>query len=372
MLLRLFLMPAQRILLLSVGYGQGHHSAAYAMAEEFESRGWDVRVEDPCAEGRPKLFRLTQNFYRLCVRRMPWLWGVAYACTDTADWSLWYHSASLRACAACIRRMLREWNPQLVVCTYPLYAYMLDTFRARGEISVPYAVLVTDAQEISRPWLRSRAPMVIVPDEESQRIVCERYALETSRVVVGGFPVRRAFCPNAERCIPSADDVRLVYGAYRATEGVCDDVRALFRSLPGVSMVLLGGSRAPVLREHLADVLATGRLQIIDATERMHELFSWGHFYIGKAGAATMFEAYSSELPVLVNYTLPGQEQGNLQLLLQDGAGVHVECTGHLVQTVVHLLDEDAAGWLRLCHAMRSANRSGAAARIVDMLQDLV
>ena len=82
-----------------------------------------------------------------------------------------------------------------------------------------------------------------------------------------------------------------------------------------------------------------------------------------------MFEAYSSELPVIVNYSLPGQEQGNLALLLADGAGVTAGTTSELLTRVRGLLADGAAGWKRLTAAMQRAARTGAAARIVDELE---
>ena len=75
----------KRLLVLSIGYGQGHHSAGAAIAEYYSSTGWEARMVDACSEACPFLFRLTQEFYRFCVRRAPWLWGVTYSLTDTAD-----------------------------------------------------------------------------------------------------------------------------------------------------------------------------------------------------------------------------------------------------------------------------------------------
>ena len=51
---------AKRLLVLSIGYGQGHHSAGAAIAEYYLSAGWEARMVDACSEACPFLFRLTQ------------------------------------------------------------------------------------------------------------------------------------------------------------------------------------------------------------------------------------------------------------------------------------------------------------------------
>lgn len=355
---------AKRALLLSVGYGQGHHAAAHALEEEMLLRGWSARVADPCAMAYPRLFGLTRRFYRLCVRRAPWLWGVTYAQTDTADWAGMVHMPLLAGCMRQVRVLSEEFRPDVILCTYPLYAYMLDALAEQGAFNVPYAVVVTDALEISRPWMVSRAPLFFVTDEASRQLVLSRYALGSGRVAACGFPVRRAFAPGEGRKAPTPDDIRIAYGAYAPLPRVREDVRCLLECLPGAHITLLAGERSGKLTA--LQEASDGRVDLLDATDDMAGLFARSHLYIGKAGAATMFEAYSSMLPVIVNYALPGQEQGNLALLLQDGAGVASETTADMMRQIGRMLENGAAGWQRMCSAMRNADRSGASRRIVD------
>lgn len=359
----------QKILLLSVGYGKGHHSAAHALAEYYEGLGWETRVLDVCELAQPLLFRLTQQFYDFCVRKAPWLWGITYGLTDTADWSRLIHSPFLRPVVRCLQAVLERERPGLVVCTYPLFAYMLDDLRQRQRWRGRYVVVVTDAREISRPWMRSSADLVTVPDEGSRRLVLERYGLPESMIEAAGFPVRGAFGPADQLIPPAQERLRILYGAYRQTGGVIRDIEALMSSFPGLELTVLAGHRTRLLQRRFAAYCASRRLTVIRETAEMPELLRKSHFYIGKAGAATMFECYASCVPVLVNFTLPGQEQGNLELLLEDGAGYHVESTLHLVDTLRCLLEHEAEGWQLLRRAMVAAGRAGGAARIAAAIE---
>ena len=357
----------KKLLVLSVGYGQGHHSAAAALAEHYGGLGWDTQVADVCEMASPGWFRLTQVFYQFCVRKAPWLWGITYALTDTADWRLLIRTPLLRRVVWRLRSLLDEVKPDFVFCTYPLFAYMLDYLREKGVAEVPYAMVVTDAMEISRPWMCSAAPLIIVPDDGSRRLVLDRYALPETRVVAAGFPVRSGFFLPEERLQPSEESLRVVYGAYRQNGGVIEDITALLQAFPQIHLTVIAGPREPYLKRVFG---RCGNLHILRSTDRMPELLAQSHVYIGKAGAATMFECYTAGVPVLVNFLLPGQEEGNLRLLQADGAGVHVQSTPHLVQTLQELLQQDAAGWRSLCAAMKKAGRSGAVCRVANIVKE--
>lgn len=359
----------KKILILSVGYGKGHHSAAYAMAEHYEQCGWPARVVDVCQLAQPWLFRLTQQFYNFCVRRMPWLWGVTYALTDTADWSRLIRGPGLRPVMNCLARILHSENPDVIICTYPLFAYMLDELKRQRGCNVPYAVLVTDAREISQPWLRSEAPLVIVPDEGSRGMILERYAMQGETIVAAGFPVRRAFVPARECMMPHDGQMRVVYGAYRQRRGVEDDLSALLNHFPHMTVTVLAGRHERYLNQLFAAQCQMGRLVVLRESDDMPRLLQEHHLYIGKAGAATMFECYASDVPMIVNFTLPGQEQGNLELMLEDGVGRHVESTAHLVDTLRLLLADDAAVWRSMKQKLAESSRKKAAERIAQVIE---
>lgn len=358
----------RKALLLSAGYGKGHHAAAHALAEELQRRGWQATVVDACAEAKPRLFRATQIFYHACVQHAPWVWGMVYEQIDRADWARLIHLPGLSACMNTLRHMLKRQKPQLVICTYPLYAYMLDAFAREGWFRAPYAVVVTDALAISRPWLQTQAPLICLPDEFSYAKMQDLYALQPGRLVAPGFPVRAAFTPAESRPIPAADGegLHVLYGAYGTPARVLADVEGLLSAWPRMRISLLSAEREAPLRALLGHLPA---VSIYGSAQDPAPLLRSAHFYVGKAGGATLFEAYSAETPVIINYSLPGQEQGNLELLEQDGAGVYTASPAELQHTIRRLLAHEGAGWQRMCQAMRKAQRGGGAARIADAME---
>ncbi len=354
-----------KLLLLTVGYGDGHNSAAKAIAQCAVNRGWQAEVIDPCLNASPRIFALTQNFYKFCVASAPWIWGITYYQTETADWATKADAPILRRITRYIKNLITDYCPDVVLCTYPLYAYMLDYLRQRAEINVPYGVVVTDSLEISRPWMLSDADVFYLPDEYSARLVKDSFALTDARVYSSGFPVRAAFDGRAAlKTPPHSGDFRIVYGAYAPTRRVIEDVRGICSAFPYVEITLIAGARC-----RLFDSLSNERVKVISRTDDMPSLFEKAHLYIGKAGAATMYEAYAMNLPVIVNYSLPGQEQGNIALLQTDMCGRLVNTTPDLLNLLHALTANNAAMWQAWRSAMIAADRKGGAARIIDDVQ---
>ncbi|MBR1998866.1 MAG: hypothetical protein IJ993_10670 [Akkermansia sp.] len=353
--------PKKKLLLLTVGYGEGHNTAARALTQVARLRGWEALMVDPCQKSSPRIFEITRKFYQFCVKSAPWIWGITYAQTETADWSTKACAPILSKVTNYLCNLIAEYRPGVILCTYPLYAYMLDYLRTMGKLDVPYGVVVTDSLEISRPWMLTGADVVYLPDEYSEHLVREKFALPQEKLCVGGFPVSIYFDgKQALTHAPCAGDFQIIYGAYAPKRRVRADVRAICQMFPGAKITVIAGTRYNALIR-----LQNERVTVLEKTDDMPSLFENSHLYIGKAGAATMYEAYAMNLPLIINYAMPGQEQGNLELLQLDGAGRFVETTADLLHMLQALIKDNAALWNRWKTSMNLADRKGGAARII-------
>jgi processive 1,2-diacylglycerol beta-glucosyltransferase len=61
--------------------------------------------------------------------------------------------------------------------------------------------------------------------------------------------------------------------------------------------------------------------KILGWTDRIPELLMTHHALISKAGGATTQEAIAAKCPMIVNQIVPGQEEGNYELLRRHGIG---------------------------------------------------
>ena len=184
-----------RILIVTAGYGEGHNSAARGVRDALAGRA-EVRVTDLCAEAMPRMFRLTRAAYLWTISRMPRLWKWMYEVSDRRNMA----EKPVRGIAPVERlleRLLREWKPDAVVCTYMVYPYMLDSLASRTGRAVPYLTVVTDSFVINKSWLCSKSPLWAVTDPWT-RAIMEEKGLPQDRLRVTGFPVNPVLGALAE------------------------------------------------------------------------------------------------------------------------------------------------------------------------------
>jgi 1,2-diacylglycerol 3-beta-galactosyltransferase len=98
----------------------------------------------------------------------------------------------------------------------------------------------------------------------------------------------------------------------------------------------------------------------------VHELGAMmraAHAVVTKAGPGTICEAFAAGCPVVLFGAIPGQETGNVDFVVNAGAGVWAPRTDQVVQALTHwLIGEDGrAAWARASAAALAAARPQAA-----------
>jgi processive 1,2-diacylglycerol beta-glucosyltransferase len=110
------------------------------------------------------------------------------------------------------------------------------------------------------------------------------------------------------------------------------------------------------------------RTHLVGWTDRIPELLCSHHLYVGKAGGAIVHEAMAARCPVLVSHVVPGQEEGNIEMLERHDIGrLAAHYPSALASSVEEVFSSEAATWKRWKHnlarlAKPSASRDIASA----------
>lgn len=362
-----------RILIVTAGYGEGHNSAARGVRDALAGRA-EVRVTDLCAEAMPRMFRLTRAAYLWIISRLPRLWKLMYEVSDKRNLAE-KPVKGLAPVERFLERLLRDWKPDAVVCTYMVYPYMLDSLAARTGNAVPYLTVVTDSFVINKSWLCSESPLWAVTDPWTREIMVEK-GLPPDRVRVTGFPVN----PGLGRWRGSAP-----FPGRRASRSGCFILpsvphgmrarswRPCWRRTPPyaspASWAAGSGAFTPISGICAPDTgigwpCAAGRA-------RVPFYLAASHVVVGKAGGATVHEVLASARPMLVNFLLPGQEEGNARLLEKLGGGRHVPDARALAAALREMVEEGGAPWRRMHENLVKAEMTGGSGKIADLVLKL-
>jgi processive 1,2-diacylglycerol beta-glucosyltransferase len=337
-----------RVLIATAGFGDGHNSAARNLAKALGSEA-EVLVVDPCAEGSPRLNNLLRGGYRFVTNHLRGVWGWIYRAVEHRDFGkkpMPFTKAVERALWA----RIDAFDPDVLVSTYPLYPYFVATHVKAGGRPRPLVTVITDSLEINAAWRKAHSDFWFVTDEHTRRSLVER-DMPADRIVETGFAVDPVFQSLQP---PSADDparpFRVLFFPTARKSNLQDFGATIlaYKGWPVELTIVLGRNVRPLYKaaRALKDRFP-GRVRIRGWSRRIPELLASHHLVVGKAGGATVHEALAARCPMLIHYLVPGQEEGNLELLRRFEAGDLAETSDALAAALRDLLADQAGKWRR-------------------------
>jgi UDP-N-acetylglucosamine:LPS N-acetylglucosamine transferase len=338
------------VLLLTAGFGEGHNAAARGLKEGFDVLGsMQAEILDLFAPAFGSLYERGRRDYLQVVNKTPLLWAGIYNALDLLPFAPQFVRL-LRPLQRELNAVLAEKRPSAVVSVFPLYGYLLEAAAKAADLpDLKRFMLVTDSITIHSLWHRCGSDAFLVPNADTAASL--RHAgVEAAKILVSGFPVSPGYAANTEtRPAPGGGvQPRVLYVINGQPGRAVPLVERLLRG-GGIELTVAAGKNS-LLKANLETLAARmGKpARILGWVDDMPALLARNHLLIGKAGGATVQEALAAKTPMLITQILPGQEEGNARLLLQNGCGAHCPTNESVVSITAQLFSRDAAGWHRM------------------------
>ena len=365
----------RRILLLSAGFGDGHNAAANGLKVAFEQLGHSAQVADVFDSAHPTLNEFLRKAYRFSITHTPKIWQAIYRSSDAADFTKRRFDIFAPSARA-LKHALEEFEPDLVLSTYPLYAHLVERLVGRrGHLPFPFVSVVTDAQSINSIWFSSPSDHYSVIDQVSADVLVEAGVPE-KKVNVFGFPIHPSF-DQPDVFVPDIPLKILFLPSTKKTR-VATTLHRLLHSglLPSRKITVVLGRHYQRLQSTIAGVaknLPAGvELELVGWTDRIPTLLQTHHCVIGKAGGAAVQEAMAARCPLLINYVVPGQEEGNAELAVKAGCARRVTDSETIDQQIAELLKDDRRELRSMRHCAEKAGKPAAAEQIASFALSLL
>lgn len=378
--------PAVPILFLVADTGGGHRSAARAvteaLADAYPGRIVAIWCDPLGGAASSRLLRWVTGLYGPAIRRAPRIWGAIYRATDSPSAMHVVRRTLLALAERPTVAAVARHKPAAVVSFHPLLCATAVTAARRASHpgpAPPVVTVVTDLVTTHVAWRYPDVDRVVAPSAA----VRWRYHLdgmESRRCVEIGLPVGGAFEGGPplpaeraalRRCLGVSERRFLVVmaGGGEGTGGIARRAAAIVRRLPDVDVVVICG-RNRRLRARLAR-RAGPRLRVHGFVDNMADWLRAADIVVTKAGPGMIAEATCVGAPLVLVSHLPGQEDGNVELVVGAGAGCHAPSVARLVRQLDRLHRDPAA-----LDAMRAASarlgRPDAAGGIAALLADMV
>ena len=337
-----------RFVTLTASYGEGHNAAARGLHAAFLELGAESEIVDLFAITGGAFYERSRRGYITLINRAPKIWAFVFGLIHrfpVAEFSL----PALGKMQFALARLLAEKKPHAVISVYPVYGYLIEKlFPRRADRTFAFHTVVTDSITINSVWYRCASDTFHVPNDDSARVM-RAAGIASETIHASGFPVLARFSdPRPPRPVPGRSLPGRVLFVINAGKDRAPAVVERLVRLDGIHLTVAVG-RDEALRARIAQIArdAGREIEIHGWTDRMPELVLSHHILIGKAGGATVQEAIAARTPMLITQVVPGQEEGNAQLLFQNGCGALCETPEVIAAQVQSLFANDAERWKR-------------------------
>src|SRR5215208_748217 len=369
----------KKVLLLSASAGAGHVRAAEAIEKAFKQRedGESREVHHfDVLNYTNKVFRhLYSKAYIDLVNKLPEVPGWMYDKLDK-PWKNERRRLALdKLNTRPFVKLLRDYQPDLIVCTHFLPAEIVSWLKAKERLASRQVIIVTDF-DVHAMWLVHHYEHYVVALDEA-RVYLEALGIPAQKITVSGIPIDPVFATQKDKQEMrakhglAADRTTILLSAGGFGVGSVDALIAGLLPVQHRAQVVAICGRNEELKARLTKLAArtkseaTVLLKPIGYTKEMDELMAASDVVLGKPGGLTTSEALSKGLAFVIVNPIPGQEDRNSDHLLEGGVAIRCNNLPVLSYKLDRLLADPARVASMQANALRMA-RPNAAKTIVE------
>jgi 1,2-diacylglycerol 3-beta-galactosyltransferase len=316
------------VLFLFSDTGGGHRSAAKAIIEALELYFPDqvtTEMLDFFAGYAPPPFDRAVSTYAQ-MAEVPNLWELGYKLSDGKYRSRLVHEVLWPYIRKAAKDLVIEHPCDMFVSVHPIIN--TPVLRILGSEHAPYVIVITDMVSTHAFWYNNTATLTFAPTEEAKQRGLE-IGMDEDRIEVVGQPISDQYChPTAPKAQlraklgwPKTTPVVLMVGGGEGMGPIEEVVRAVDAAHLDLMMVVIAG-RNESLQQNLIAKPLMGVHQVLGFVETMPDLMNAADIIVTKAGPGTISEAFTAGLPIILYTRMPGQEEGNVDYVVDKGAGV--------------------------------------------------
>lgn len=321
---------------------------ASALEEEYGDR-CNVTVANPLSDKRaPAVLRRTQVEYDRFVRELPEIYRLQYQITFSPVSVAVIEPILTVMLFGVLHDLVREVKPDVVVVTHPYYIAPLAALSTLGLFSGLQMTVITDLTDVHKLWFNDAVELTFLPTENTRK-QAEEFNIPDSKLLVTGIPVD----PNLLHEKRTKAEIRqdmgwivdqpllLVVGSKRV-KGLPAALNVLNHSgLPFQMVIVAGGDDKLFAR--LQEEEWHKPVHLYNFVDQMPAFMRAADCIVTKAGGLIVSEALACGLPLLLVDVTPGQEEGNAQYVVENGAAQLAQDPLGLQEAVFHWLDHDCS-----------------------------
>lgn len=371
----------KKVLILTADAGFGHRSVANAVSaaiDEKYSAELIYEVVNPLDDKRtPTFLHDSQSDYTKWVRNVPELYKLGYEASDSLLPNALLENSLALLLGDVMRDIIRKSQPDVILCTYPLYQSAITVAGRSKRYRVPLYTVITDLSTVHRMWFHRKVDGLLVPNSLVADLATS-YGVNPEKVTITGIPVH----PDVVRESRSKNEIRAELGwvpdlptvlavGSKRVERLIDTLNIINHFGGPVQLIVVAGKDERLLQEleHFEWHIPA---HVYDFVENMPTLMHASDLIICKAGGLIVTESLACGLPMILIDIIPGQETGNAEYVTALGAADLAETPVAVLEDLSHLILHDQALLHQRAENARRIGQPRSAYKVASILYEAV
>lgn len=334
-----------KVLILSITAGQGHNTTAASLSLYLETLGAECRILDTYSYLNKMLGGTVSKGYLLSVENAKFAYAKVYKHLEKRKKNANSLSATRLTNMLFTKKMKKYidiYDPDVIVCTHIFAGMIIDLLKQRHTIRAKTIGIVTDFT-MHPYWEEGLHLDYVVIANENMSISAKKKGFTCEQILPFGIPIHPKFAVNMPKAearesiglMPDKPTLLLMggsmgYGHLSETVELLDDIEL------DLQIIIVCGSNSDA--KNAIDKMHTKKLLVnYGYTTNVNILMDAADCIISKPGGLTTSEALAKRLPMIMVNPIPGQEERNVQFLLNNGVAMAISDTNTLDSIIYDL-----------------------------------
>lgn len=333
-----------KVLILTISAGHGHNQTASAIAESLKSKGVECIVLDAYKYINRFLSDSVEKGYLLSTKYTPIVYGRAYRLAEMKEKKRRNKFFNVGRFANNVMgkkllKYIEDYNPDVVISTHIFAAITMTNF----SVKVPDIINIGIITDFTiHPFWEDTELDYYVTATPLLNYQCEKKGIELDKILPFGIPIHKKFSTSiskieARRLLGIDDKPTIMvmmgsmgYGNVRRIVSKIDVLNLDFQ-------ILCICGRNERARRSVDKLCCRHKVYNFGFVDNVDVMMDASDFMITKPGGLSMSESLAKGIPAILVNPIPGQEDRNLEFLLNNGLAMAATSTFPIDEAVYHL-----------------------------------
>lgn len=363
----------KKVLILSASTGQGHNQAADSLSVAFKKRGFETSRRDFLEGSSKLLLALFVGSYEVSAMNFPGMYGLFYKLTNNPTINT-LSTIPFYLVRKRVFNMIKEENPDLIVTTHPLSICLISGLKRMG-VKVPFISIVTDFKA-HYTYVSKSTDLYITGSKFTKNWLIKK-GINEDKIYPLGIPIKEDFFLRD----PNIDDIKqdgyfnvLLMSGSMGLRNISFVLEELLKNPNKLRITVICGNNKELkknLDHHLSENYKDKKLHILGFSNDIASFMEYSDVLISKPGGLTVTESVAKNLPLIIPFSIPGQESENTEFLTSNGLALSVDKISD-INTLINDLIENPSKLSEIKFRIKALSDTYSIEKIIDLSEKLI